>query len=490
MSDRITKLDANVQLARLAASTNSLLKEATILSARLEKVAARLQAATCPSSSRICVMSAWTTDYLAGYLTAAVNEQYANKHGYHWHCDILSPDSMQSAITPRGHGTWYKVLMLNRFLADPHRCFDWLVWLDADACVVDDRVTIESFIQESGGRDLIIAEDMTPTSKVNCGVMIIRVSDWSRRLWAGLWECPLFKQWHSRTFHEQSSLCRWLKLHEPGFGDVKPWFSYAGGPPKRTTKHTFVLPHSCLNTNLGGFMFQKHRRKHKVERFAESGPGPKFIFHAVGCSPKVAAIRTILVQRGVCSSLVDRVSDQYLSMIVPKLILGRALGDSGMQDIVSSYPVDAGLRFLGLELNELTVSSAKSIARIIETNCSLEVVRLGGNQLGDLGVEIIAHALQKCSFRLRLRVLDISRNRLTVTGLRIILEAFVNNNTLVTLDLSGNGLGNDVRCRGLVENHLRLFGHGNIEWTATTTPRDRDAVLVRSAAHNKRNIYL
>ena len=124
---------------------------------------------------RVCVISAWTTDYLPGYLTGPVNERWARRHGYDWRADVLAPDEMRAAIGPeRDHGTWYKVLMINQLLGDGGPAYSHVVWLDADACVVDPTGTIDRFIVASGDRDLVVAEDMTPVCKVNCGVLIIK----------------------------------------------------------------------------------------------------------------------------------------------------------------------------------------------------------------------------------------------------------------------------------------------------------------------------
>jgi hypothetical protein len=72
---------------------------------------------------------------------------------------------------------------------------------------------------------LVVGEDLTPTCKINAGVMIIRGSSWSRRLWADVWKC---ERWRTKPFHEQSSMIRWLKVNEPGFASAVPWHSWDG----------------------------------------------------------------------------------------------------------------------------------------------------------------------------------------------------------------------------------------------------------------------
>ena len=237
---------------------------------------------------------------------------------------------MLAAIRPRDHLTWYKVLLINELLADPH--WEWVLWIDADAVVVRPEMTVMDLAMRdnysknmatgatseptharidedradgggafgttaaidtadddggdvdgagagagvgggstvddgwhycngtrnghyksdgavsaggSGGYNsggggghgtdgdkagdvvphLVVGEDLTPTCKINAGVMLIRGSEWSRRVWADVWAC---QRWRTKPFHEQSSLIRWLKVNEPGFASAVPWHSWDG----------------------------------------------------------------------------------------------------------------------------------------------------------------------------------------------------------------------------------------------------------------------
>ena len=84
--------------------------------------------------SEVCILTAYSSNYVPGYIAAAVNRKYAEAHGYAWQCDVLSQEEMVDEIRPRTHCSWYKVVMLNRLLRAGR--FKWLVWIDADAVVV------------------------------------------------------------------------------------------------------------------------------------------------------------------------------------------------------------------------------------------------------------------------------------------------------------------------------------------------------------------
>ena len=333
----------------------------------------------------------------------------------------------------------------------------------------------------------------------------------------------------------------------------------------RATEHVWVLPHWQLNTNLGALAHQKHQRRHKVVRMlamarapgsdpdpgSGSGPGPgsgtgsgtgtgiggrraEFVFHAVGCAPKVAALREAIAasrepmahggaqpdghgpsdggRHGDQPTPPDTqpdtqpvpqthpqpqpqhpadngsvISDRRLSMIIPKLVLAAAVDDATFAELAAAYPHEAaGFRFLNLELNRLTAASATPLGRIVRSNPALETLRLGGNALGDEGAAALAEALLG---NRTLRCLEMSRNGLTQRGLATLLEALQHNSTLVDLDLSGNGLGGCPACHDLVVRHLLaarvqssptpclVLGKPPpaVQWVPAATLRDRHA---------------
>jgi len=85
--------------------------------------------------------------------------------------------------------------------------------------------------------------------------------------------------------------------------------------------------------------------------------------------------------------------------------------------------------FIGL----LITTGARCISEPLN-NCSLELVWLGGNNIGDDGITAIAGALGKS----RIRVLIVTRCGITIMGAKELTTALSTNKTIKTLDLWDN----------------------------------------------------
>ena len=88
---------------------------------------------------------------------------------------------------------------------------------------------------------------------VNAGVMLVRVSEWSKQLWPEVWEC---NKYDNVTFYEQSALLQRLRAKREGLEmtsdrENQPFHSYLPGSFKGTKHfaHVSVLTHLELNTN-------------------------------------------------------------------------------------------------------------------------------------------------------------------------------------------------------------------------------------------------
>jgi hypothetical protein len=226
----------------------------------------------------------------------------------------MSQEEMVDLIRPRTHCSWYKVVLFNRLLQTLQgEKFKYLVWIDADACVVNPNVTIEALIELGGGKDLIIAEDMTPSHQINAGVMIIKRSAWSAQLFKDIWDSVGYnycQKWGGKAAYEQSAMCFYLRAQGEGLENFGPPFhSYEGGQPIKRTAHVCVLPSRVLNSNKGWSNSKATPSQLQLQlcstavpfdvgrltdrAFVECGApqvDPTFIFHAVGCSPKLGAM--------------------------------------------------------------------------------------------------------------------------------------------------------------------------------------------------------
>ena len=127
----------------------------------------------------VLIYTAFTTDYNIGRLVDTVNRAYADKHGYHYINRILSYEDMLATIAPRKkHCTWYKVWLLNELLNNKEMIrekeIQYIMWIDADAVVINDTVRVEDIIARGGHRDLIIAENMHAGCLINAWVFLVR----------------------------------------------------------------------------------------------------------------------------------------------------------------------------------------------------------------------------------------------------------------------------------------------------------------------------
>ena len=192
-------------------------------------------------TQRFKIVTAFSDNYEVGRLCAGVNEVYARRGGYGWWQEVLEQGEMLERISPRTHCTWYKVHIfvdeLRRALGknpgeENHREIrttskkalpnldgsssggealsegDYLVWMDADAVFVDHDQKLEDIARKGEQRDLIIGEDMHVGNLVNCGVIFIKMTEWSLNLWEQVFQC---RKYDDVTYFEQSALHKVLK---------------------------------------------------------------------------------------------------------------------------------------------------------------------------------------------------------------------------------------------------------------------------------------
>merc|ERR1712059_15956 len=174
--------------------------------------------------SRFKILMAYTDNYhKVGDLCATVNEEYALRHNYEFRNVVLPDTEVLEKVSPRGHATWYKVLLFIEELeawlnANPSQVVstsggedydevinnsasisspedEYLVWLDADAEVIAPEKKLEHIVAFGNGKDLIIGEDMHLGNLVNCGVIFIKKSQWSYDMWKQVWELQVRKKY-------------------------------------------------------------------------------------------------------------------------------------------------------------------------------------------------------------------------------------------------------------------------------------------------------
>ena len=167
--------------------------------------------------------------------------QYALLHGHRtWvSTELLSPWDLG--------GQWNKLALLSA-LADPDcpstRGVEWLLWMDDDSLFGDMEFALPLAKYDADGVDLVLwgDEEMTYThghsEGVNTGIMLVRKSEWARRLLASWVDLASSALKETFTNHDQGALVhllhtetsRWRgrTLLERNFTMNGHWPEYAG----------------------------------------------------------------------------------------------------------------------------------------------------------------------------------------------------------------------------------------------------------------------
>ena len=102
---------------------------------------------------------------------------------------------------------------------------------------------------------------------------------------------------------------------------------------------------------------------------------------------------------------------------------------------IGGKPFPSTLRVLNLSRNKITKEGAKFLAPALENNKTLQFLDLSSNELGVYGVTLIAKALQKNS---TLKSLNLFKNTFDVDGSRALREMLKVNNTIEFLEIGHN----------------------------------------------------
>lgn len=116
------------------------------------------------NKSQFAIATLYTPDIAdLGSRTSAIMTRYARRHGYQ---SVVAGESLDASR----HPAWSKLLLIERFLVDHPSCA-WLMWIDADAVIMDPARRLEDLVDES--LDFIIAKDRS-TLAINTGVFFLR----------------------------------------------------------------------------------------------------------------------------------------------------------------------------------------------------------------------------------------------------------------------------------------------------------------------------
>lgn len=124
---------------------------------------------------KICLFTAFTSNLEAeGAISIPVNRSYAARHGY----DFIAYTS-DSDFDYSRELNWSKILLLKRTLVD----YDWVMWIDHDALVMNPTIKLESFIEDN----LIGVCSKSWVGEPLCGTMLLRNCPESMDLLSKMW---------------------------------------------------------------------------------------------------------------------------------------------------------------------------------------------------------------------------------------------------------------------------------------------------------------
>ena len=197
----------------------------------------RQKVATARTSSTVGLVTYATQDiwnYTA--YSFAVNEIYAEHNNY----VMLHLDGESSSEYDSFDSRWNKVKILEEAL-DPEtgwaRHLDWVVWIDADAIVLDMNLRIEEVVAPYPEAHLLVSAEHAGSSTLISGVVIVKNSAWSRAFLKEWWT---FK---SRTLYsdqEQFDLLYKAKYAELGLD-----------------RKVVILPPDAINSDPPAMTMQK-----------------------------------------------------------------------------------------------------------------------------------------------------------------------------------------------------------------------------------------
>jgi predicted O-methyltransferase YrrM len=168
-----------------------------------------------------------------------IKKNYCEKNAYDYRDD--EDEGIYDKSRPVA---WSKINLIQRCLNEG---YDYVVWIDADAYIMNPELKLESFIVNfSKGKDILVTMDSVDT--LNSGVMFIKNTNWSRRFFKHVYSMTEFIN-HSNW--EQGAI---IEMYEKNMLDAQ--------------KHVILLPKSLQR------LFNSYVPMYKNE---------DFIMHVAGC---------------------------------------------------------------------------------------------------------------------------------------------------------------------------------------------------------------
>lgn len=158
---------------------------------------------------RLKIVQYYTQGYKTGIYSEKINKEYCKLYDIDYFCE-KDEKIIQNAIESEGYTKqWYKIHLIKKELLTNN--YDYVIFIDADAAIVNFNVDILRFINKAPDKDLIIGSDMNSrkyhSDPINTGVMIFKNTKWSVEFLEKVWSTAneihrgIFRYdlWHEQT---------------------------------------------------------------------------------------------------------------------------------------------------------------------------------------------------------------------------------------------------------------------------------------------------
>jgi galactosyl transferase GMA12/MNN10 family len=201
--------------------------------------------------------------------------RYTNRHGYQY-------TYREKTIDPSRPTAWSKVRAVQNELLTPNRNCEWVMWLDADAVIMNSTIPVESLLQLADpDADLIVTPDRS--FGVSSGVWLIKNSDWSKRF--------LEEWWNMRRFVRPKGLS--LSGDNQAFGHLVN--QTLQSPDDGERRRIRVIPRCAMNS-LGWFVNENDvgTEAMNIQGSMDKYHTGDFVAHAAGIDNKLLAVQYLV----------------------------------------------------------------------------------------------------------------------------------------------------------------------------------------------------
>lgn len=122
-------------------------------------------------NEKVCVFT-WYDDNCKSYgdITSEINKKYCEKEGYTFYKDSIRR-------VPERTGHWERLPLFVKLM--DHMKYDYLIWIDADACFRPHDGVLKEMINKYHKYDIIWSYDYPYTKQINSGFIILKCNDYS-----------------------------------------------------------------------------------------------------------------------------------------------------------------------------------------------------------------------------------------------------------------------------------------------------------------------